>query len=78
MKILLTNDDGVISQGIQIISRMLSEKGWLAAVVGPDRERSGSGHSITVDRPVRVRPLDPGYSPPRYPPTHATARPPTA
>ena len=60
MKILLTNDDGVISQGIQIISRMLSEKGWLAAVVGPDRERSGSGHSITVDRPVRVRPLDPG------------------
>jgi 5'-nucleotidase len=39
---------------------MLSEKGWLAAVVGPDRERSGAGRSITVDRPVRVRPLDPG------------------
>ena len=67
MKILLTNDDGVISQGIQIISRMLSEKGWLAAVVGPDRERSGSGHSITVDRPVRVRPLDPGIFAPAIP-----------
>jgi 5'-nucleotidase len=67
MKILLTNDDGVISQGIQMISRMLSEKGWLSAVVGPDRERSGSGHSITVDRPVRVRPLDPGIFAPEIP-----------
>jgi 5'-nucleotidase len=60
MKILLTNDDGVISQGIQIISRILADKGWLAAVVAPDRERSGMGHAITVDRPIRVHPLDPG------------------
>ncbi|MDR1965942.1 MAG: 5'/3'-nucleotidase SurE [Synergistaceae bacterium] len=60
MKILLTNDDGVVSQGIQIISRILAEKGWLSAVVAPDRERSGMGHAITVDRPLRVRPLDPG------------------
>jgi 5'-nucleotidase len=63
MKILLTNDDGVISQGIQIISRMLDDKGWLSAVVAPDRERSGMGHAITVDRPMRVRPLDPGMFP---------------
>ncbi|MDR1651339.1 MAG: 5'/3'-nucleotidase SurE [Synergistaceae bacterium] len=60
MKILLTNDDGVISQGIQVISRILADKGWLSAVVAPDRERSGMGHAITVDRPVRVHPLDPG------------------
>ena len=60
MKILLTNDDGVISQGIQIISRMLADKGWLAAVVAPDRERSGMGHAITVEHPLHVHPLDPG------------------
>jgi 5'-nucleotidase len=60
MKILLTNDDGVISQGIQIISRILADKGWLAAVVAPDRERSGMGHAITVDRPIHVRTLEPG------------------
>jgi 5'-nucleotidase len=60
MKILLTNDDGVISQGIHIISRMLAEKSWLAAVVAPDRERSGMGHSITIDRPIHAHPLDPG------------------
>ena len=60
MKILLTNDDGVISQGIQTLSKMLNEKDWLAAVVAPDRERSGIGHAVTVDRPLRARPLDPG------------------
>ncbi|MCL2684386.1 MAG: 5'/3'-nucleotidase SurE [Synergistaceae bacterium] len=60
MKILLTNDDGVISQGIRTLSKMLNEKGWLESVIAPDRERSGIGHAVTVDRPVRVRPLDPG------------------
>jgi 5'-nucleotidase len=39
---------------------MLADKGWLAAVVAPDRERSGMGHAITVERPVHVHPLDPG------------------
>jgi 5'-nucleotidase len=63
MKILLTNDDGVISQGIQMISKLLADKGWLSAVVAPDRERSGAGHSLTVGRPVRVHPLDPGMYP---------------
>jgi 5'-nucleotidase len=60
MKVLLTNDDGVISPGIQIISRALADRDWLSAIVAPDRERSGMGHAITVDRPVRVRPLGPG------------------
>lgn len=60
MKILLTNDDGVISTGIQMMSKLLADKGLLSAVVAPDRERSGTGHSITVGHPVRVYPLDPG------------------
>jgi 5'-nucleotidase len=67
MKILLTNDDGVISQGIQALSRMLNDKSWLAAVVAPDRERSGNGHAVTVDRPLRVHTLDPGMFAPGVP-----------
>ncbi|MDR3331368.1 MAG: 5'/3'-nucleotidase SurE [Synergistaceae bacterium] len=64
MKILLTNDDGVISTGIQILSRSLADREWLMAVVAPDRERSGMGHAITSGVPVRVHPLDPGmFSP---------------
>lgn len=60
MKILLTNDDGVLSTGIRIMSRPLADRGWLTAVVAPDRERSGMGHAITVGTPVRVHALDPG------------------
>ncbi|MDR3254439.1 MAG: 5'/3'-nucleotidase SurE [Synergistaceae bacterium] len=63
MKVLLTNDDGVISQGIQMISKLLADRGCLSAVVAPDRERSGMGHSITMTQPVRVHPLDPGMYP---------------
>lgn len=61
MKVILTNDDGVISEGIRTMSRMLSEKELLGAVIAPDRERSGSGHSMTVGWPVRITPLAPGF-----------------
>ena len=63
MKALLTNDDGVISQGIQVLSKLLAGKGWLEAVIAPDRERSGIGHAIPTTRPVRLHPLDPGMYP---------------
>lgn len=63
MKILLTNDDGVNSVGIQAIARELSGRGMLAAVVAPDRERSGMGHAITVTKPVRVNLLEHGAFP---------------
>ena len=67
MKILLTNDDGVTSLGIQTLSKALNEKDRLMAVIAPDRERSGIGHAVTVDRPVRVHPLDPGMFAPGVP-----------
>lgn len=63
MKILLTNDDGVNSVGIQTIASALAERGMLAAVVAPDRERSGMGHAITVTKPVRVNLLEHGAFP---------------
>lgn len=60
MKILLTNDDGVTSSGIRILSRMLAEREILEAIIAPDRERSGCGHAMTMNTPVRTMPLDPG------------------
>ncbi len=63
MKILLTNDDGVISAGIQTLAKILADKGKLAAVVAPDRERSGMGHAITVTKPVRVHLMERGVFP---------------
>lgn len=60
LKVLLTNDDGVISTGIQTMAKLLSYKNRLSIVIAPDRERSGMGHAMTVSRPVRIHPLDPG------------------
>lgn len=53
MRILLTNDDGIQAQGIHALIQELSNVGeiYLAA---PDRERSGTGHSITVFEPIKV------------------------
>lgn len=53
MRILVTNDDGIHAQGIQSLIKELSTIAeiYLAA---PDRERSGTGHSITVFDPIRV------------------------
>lgn len=53
--ILLTNDDGVLSEGLQALRRFLAaQPDMFISVVAPDRERSGTGHAITVYNPLRV------------------------
>ncbi|MEW5814889.1 MAG: 5'/3'-nucleotidase SurE [Spirochaetota bacterium] len=53
MNILLTNDDGINSPGIQVLQKALSKKHnvW---VVAPDGDRSGISHSITLKKPVKM------------------------
>jgi 5'-nucleotidase len=53
MKILLTNDDGVLSEGLRTLARTMTALGDVY-VVAPDRERSASAHSLTLHRPLRV------------------------
>lgn len=57
MRILVTNDDGIYSEGIKLLAAELAEVAevW---VVAPDREQSASGHSLTLHRPLRMRKLD--------------------
>ena len=52
-KILVTNDDGIHSEGILSLAKALHEVGevW---VVAPDREKTAVAHSITLHRPLRV------------------------
>ena len=56
MKILLTNDDGVGSDGIRALIGVLSpvHDVW---VVAPETEKSGGSHSITLRDSIRVRRL---------------------
>jgi 5'-nucleotidase len=52
-RILLSNDDGIFSEGIRTLAEELETLGEIW-VVAPDRERSGSGHSLTLHHPLRV------------------------
>ena len=63
MKILLSNDDGVLAPGIQIMTKVLADRGVPALVVAPDRERSSIGHALTLNRPLRLWSLEPGVFP---------------
>lgn len=51
-KILISNDDGIESEGLICLARAL-EKISEVWVVAPDREQSASSHSLTMGRPLR-------------------------
>lgn len=57
MNILITNDDGIYSDGIIKLAKELSKK-YNIVVVAPDRERSATGHAITMHHPLRVNKID--------------------
>ncbi|AZR72445.1 5'/3'-nucleotidase SurE [Anoxybacter fermentans] len=53
MRILLTNDDGIYSEGIQALRKRLEEEHDIY-LFAPDRERSATGHAITLHHPLRA------------------------
>lgn len=60
MRILISNDDGVLAPGIRALANELS----LVAeteVMAPDRNRSGASNSLTLSMPLRVKQLDNGH-----------------
>jgi len=60
MRILLSNDDGYFSPGIDALARALSAFAQVD-VVAPERDRSGASNSLTLDRPLTVRTAANGY-----------------
>ncbi|MBT9315458.1 5'/3'-nucleotidase SurE [Leptothoe spongobia] len=54
MKLLISNDDGIFAAGIHTLANTLAERGHDVTVVCPDRERSATGHGITMHRPLRA------------------------
>lgn len=55
MQILIANDDGYLSPGIQSLQAALSQIST-AIIVAPDRNRSGASNSLTLSHPVLVKP----------------------
>ncbi|WP_323720799.1 5'/3'-nucleotidase SurE [Acetomicrobium sp.] len=54
MRILVTNDDGVLSRGIIVLATFLQNGGHEVIVVAPERQHSSGGHAITLHRPLRL------------------------
>lgn len=56
-RILITNDDGIHSEGIEALEAAMNEIGEVY-VVAPESEMSGASHSLTLARPLRIRQID--------------------
>src|SRR5437879_13711880 len=53
LRILVSNDDGVLAPGIALLAEVCATVGQVT-VVAPDREQSGTSHSLTLHRPLRA------------------------
>jgi len=54
-KILLTNDDGIHAAGLNAIEEDLESRGIPFFTAAPLYENSGAGHSITLDKPLKIK-----------------------
>jgi 5'-nucleotidase len=52
-RILVTNDDGIYSEGIRKLAEALRPVGEVI-IVAPDREQSAASHALTLNRPLRL------------------------
>lgn len=60
MRILVSNDDGYFAPGISVLAEALAGCADVT-VVAPERDRSGSSNSLTLDRPLTVRRASNGF-----------------
>src|SRR5437763_6207336 len=58
MRILITNDDGIHSEGLDICTEIggaLSDDVW---VIAPEFDQSGVSHSLSLNDPLRLRAIE--------------------
>jgi 5'-nucleotidase len=63
MKLLISNDDGVNALGIRTLANHLAQAGHDVTVVCPDRERSATGHGLTLLQPIRAEIVESVFHP---------------
>lgn len=56
-RILVTNDDGIYSEGLRKLAAALCDLGEVT-IVAPDREQSAASHALTLNRPLRMLQLE--------------------
>jgi 5'-nucleotidase len=63
MKLLVGNDDGIFAPGIRALANTLAAAGHQVTVVCPDRERSATGHGLTIHKPLRAEQVEGVFHP---------------
>jgi len=63
MKLLISNDDGIFAPGIRSLANGLATAGHDVSVVCPDRERSATGHGLTLHQPIRAEIIESVFHP---------------
>jgi 5'-nucleotidase len=63
MRLLISNDDGIYALGVRALANGLAEAGHEVTVVCPDRERSATGHGLTLHQPIRADLVDSVFHP---------------
>ncbi len=63
MKLLISNDDGIFALGIRTLANTLAEAGHHVTVVCPNRERSATGHGLTLHDPIRAEVVESMFHP---------------
>jgi 5'-nucleotidase len=58
MLVLLSNDDGVVAPGLAALRREMARSAKVI-IVAPETNQSAAGHSLTLQRPLRVRDAGP-------------------
>ncbi len=57
-RILVTNDDGIYSEGLRKLADACRASGDVT-IVAPDREQSAASHALTLNRPLRLLKIEP-------------------
>jgi 5'-nucleotidase len=63
MNLLISNDDGIFALGVRTLADTLAEAGHQVMVVCPDRERSATGHGLTLHEPIRAQRVESTFHP---------------
>ncbi len=59
MRILITNDDGIHAEGLDVLYRIAAHLSDDVTVVAPETDQSGVAHSMSLNDPLRLRQVGP-------------------
>jgi 5'-nucleotidase len=57
-KVFITNDDGIYAEGLSALESALLYREFSVFTAAPLYEKSGASHSITLEKPLRVKKLN--------------------